>query len=229
MMTIKSPEQVEREFESALGADLGPYFHALYVDVAWLETKWRDFRELYGTSEARVELLNQAAWSFFGTLHNTLFEDLLLHLTRLTDKARIGKSENVSIRGLPGLFPDPSRAEIAALVDVAVAKCAFARDWRNRHIAHRDRALALDSDTTQLAFASRGSIREAIDSLTTVIVHVHERHLGGGLSLDMAGSPGDALELLAVIQDGIAARTAREDFWARGEQPPEWLLKRPAI
>src|SRR6476620_814881 len=116
MTTYKSHEEIEAEYIHVLGPELGPYFHALYVDVVWLEDKWHEFRELYGASEARVDLLNAAAPYFFGTLHDALFENLLLHLSRLTDKSIMGGKQNVSVLGLAAMVADESfRVEVESL------------------------------------------------------------------------------------------------------------------
>lgn len=224
-----SPADVEREQIEALGAELGPYFHQLYVETAWIQDKWRDFRELYGTSPVRIDLLNEAASRFFGMVHDALWEDTLLHLSRLTDAAKMGKRDNLSLCRLPELIRDAGlRVEVSSLVNAAVRKCGFARDWRNRHIAHRDQALALDEGARQLEHASRLAVEEALDAITTVIVRVHEHYIGG-ISLDIPGGPGDALDLLRVLHDGLEAERARERRFETGHPLPEDLVPRPSI
>ena len=44
-----------------LGQNLGQVFHALSNDVAWLQVKWAEYRELFGTSSERIDILNSAA------------------------------------------------------------------------------------------------------------------------------------------------------------------------
>jgi hypothetical protein len=224
-----SSDDVRREQIEALGPQLGPYFHELYGEVAWIRDKWREFRELYGTSPERVEILNDAASRFFGMVHDALWEDALLHLSRLTDPARMGKRENLTLCRLPGLIAEPAlRADVDSLVAVAVEKCSFARDWRNRHIAHRDQPLSLDPDALQLAHASRLSVQEALDAITAVILRIHEHYLGG-MSLDIPGGPGDALDLLRVLRDGLDAERARERRFTTGNPLPEDLTSRPSF
>jgi len=50
MAEEKTAEQVKAERIEKLGPKLGPVFHALSDDVAWLQVKWAEYRELFGTS-----------------------------------------------------------------------------------------------------------------------------------------------------------------------------------
>ena len=62
---------------------------------AYIEIKWAEYKELFGTSPRRIELLNSAAGLFFRILQDTLWEDALLHLCRLTDPAKMHGKENL--------------------------------------------------------------------------------------------------------------------------------------
>jgi len=64
---------------------------------------------------------------------------VLLYIARLTDPpATGGKPESYDQR-LPALIDHPeTKANIENLSRVALATCDFARDWRNRHLAHLD-------------------------------------------------------------------------------------------
>ncbi len=229
-MIDQSPEDVERKHLRVLGPRLGPVFHGLYEEVAWLQDKWREFRELFGTSPQRIGLLEEAAGRFFGQVQNALWEDTLLHLSRLTDAPKIGGKSNLSVQQLPDLIDDPAlKGRVQLLVAQAVEKSAFARDWRNRFIAHRDLPQAVETPPQQLAFASRALVQEAIDALTAIVCTLYERFFGGGLDLRVPGGPGDALDLLVVLQDGLSAARARDAGLTRGQPLPEDLIPRPAI
>lgn len=148
MAEHRTAEQVRAEHLKKLGPELGPVFSELSDDFSWLQVKWAEYRELYATSSGRINLLNAAAGVFSRILQDTLWEDALLHLCRLTDPARMGNKQNLSIQALPELCHDPAlRQEIAQLVEQAMAATSFARDWRNRRIGHRDLRLALDFTT----------------------------------------------------------------------------------
>ena len=159
---FKSAEETRAEYLAAMGLDLGPVFHALWNECAWLHLKWREYRELFGGSSERVDLLNSAAGLSFRIIQDSLWEDILLHLCRLTDPPSIGKKENLTVLRLPGMVDAAIRAEVEGAVESLEQRTAFARDWRNRHIAHSDLMLALDESLTPLAPASRAKVAEAL-------------------------------------------------------------------
>src|SRR5271156_4325585 len=96
----------------------------------------------------------------------------LLHLARITDPAKSpGKQDrsNLTIQALPGLISDARlKDEVTKLVDKAIKHTAFCRDWRNRHIAHRDLRLALAQPTTRLAEGSRAKVNVALKAIAAV-------------------------------------------------------------
>jgi hypothetical protein len=83
---------------------------------------------------------------------------------------------------------------------------AFAHDWRNRRIAHRDLALKLDKpNVTSLTPASRKRIKDAIAALCRVIEHINGFYFGSDLRLSLITETitQDAIFLLYVIRDGL--------------------------
>jgi hypothetical protein len=51
------------------------------------------------------------------------------------------------------------------LVETAESKSKFCRDWRNRHIAHRDLDLAMNKSAKELETASISLVDEALASI----------------------------------------------------------------
>jgi hypothetical protein len=214
----QSAEQVKAEYLENLGPKLGPVFSELMNDLAWLQVKWAEYRELFGTTPERIELLNSATGLFFRILQDTLWEDALLHLCRLTDPATMGGKHNLTIQTLPELCDDPTlKGEVTQLVNDAIVTVSFARDWRNRRIGHRDLSVALGSATRPLAPGSRADVSKALTSIHLVLNHIHERLLNSTLA-DKVITPATGAEaLLYVIRDGLEADAARRDRIRRGK------------
>lgn len=207
-MTYRSPEEVTREHLEILGPQLGPVYHALYNDCLWLCVKWHQYVELYEQPE-RIDLLNRTAGLFFQIVQDTFWDDTLLHLTRLTaPQSSMGK-DNLTIQRLPDLIADTRfRAEIKPLVETAVAATAFARDWRNRRIAHRDLELAIKEGAKPLDPASRQQIQCALDGVCRVMERITEYYFKceSHFELITRAIAGDAVSLLYVVQAGIEAQ-----------------------
>ncbi len=100
--------------------------------------RYQDLMELFGENEEQVAMLNAVSGRFFGDIQEIQSNDLILRLTRLTDKNR----PTVSVHRLPRLLrrhPQlPKQVELHAAQATAHEKAA--RDRSNRCIAHVDRS-----------------------------------------------------------------------------------------
>jgi hypothetical protein len=169
MAQLTAEDAKTRNIEK-MGEALGNQYSALWQEVASLYTKWGEYVELFGTGPSRVDLLNQAAPAFFRLVQDSLWDDVLLHLARLTDPPQsVGKS-NLTICNLLHLATHPrTQKTLPALVHAAVEKARFSRDWRNRRIAHRDLQLSLDGSASPLALASRQHVKDALSTIVAVL------------------------------------------------------------
>ncbi len=176
-----------------MGLALGGLFHQLWNEVVWLHLKWRQFRQLYGTDEGTIDILNRTAPVFFRTIQNVLWEDTLIHLCRLTDPPRSSGKLNLSITQVLSHVNDTVvKQEVANLVRIAEDKVKFARDWRNRRIAHRDMALALNQAPAALAVASRTHVEDALLSLRNVMNRINSYYMKSEVAYEHGIFPGDA-------------------------------------
>ena len=65
MATSRTPDEMLQDYTAAMGPKLGPAFHRLYNDNAWLHMKWNEFLKLFVKSPAQMRDLNTAAPGFF--------------------------------------------------------------------------------------------------------------------------------------------------------------------
>jgi len=227
---IISPDELKAERVAALGVELGETYHQLLNELIWILFKWEQYRALFGTKPERVDLLNRAAPVFFVIVQDTLWDDILLHLCRLTDSPTSVGRPNLSVKRLPMLIQHPVfRNEVTKLVDTAVAKATFARDWRNRRLAHRDLALSITQASVPLAHASRASVIDALESLNCLLKRIHQHFFGRDIDLNLLGEPGDADALLRVLADGLEAARARWQGLEDGTLLPTDWIGPPAI
>lgn len=211
-----------------LGPKLGPVYHELQNALGWLQVTWREYRELFGTSPERVNLANSAAALFFRLVHDALWKDILLSLCRLTDDPKSGEIATLTIKALPKLCNDQKlRDKISELVDQAVTATQFARDWRNRKIAHQNLQLALVQGAKPLAEASRAKVEQALSAIHMVLNHIHEVLLGSTLGKEVI-TPGTGSEtMLRVVRDGLEAKKARLERLRNGNLQSGDLGPRP--
>ena len=223
-------EEIEQNYIEIMGSELGGLYDRLRSECDWLHVKWNNLEVLFGTKPERIELLNTAASAFFGVVHDTLWENILLHTCRLTDPATTGRKNNLTLLALPDLLDSETKQEVENLLDLAKGKCAFARDWRDRHIAHRDRDLALNKNARPLAMASRRSIKDALESIRSVLNVVQLRYAGAAIGYEhVFPDPGGPESLLYVLRDGVEAEAARTERWRSGQALPTDFVPRPEI
>ncbi len=229
MSEVITAEQVEQQYIAAMGPDMGRLFYRFWNECAELHWKWGEYVRLFGTKPERVDLLNAAASSFFVLVQDSLWKDILLHIARLTDQTKSGKAkDNLTLRRLQDMVDATIRARVEELLQTLLDKCKFARDWRNRRIAHRDLHLALKATAVPLAPASRRAVREAIDSIAALLNEVEWHYRRCTVTYEWFNSPpGDAEALLFVLRDGLQAEARRQERLKSGNPEPEDLNRPP--
>lgn len=194
-----------------MGPELGFIQFELFQQCAWLHVKWGDYVVLFGTDEERIAVLNKAAHGYFYMLQEVLFEDLIIHICRMSDPVKVSGRETLSVRRLLQAADPSVRDRVKALLDVLDEKTKFAKDWRNRHIGHHDYNLARGS-ARPLDVASRKGIREAIEAITEVINCVEDHYCGGAVIYDtVAPQLAGATKLLHVLRRAVESWPSLSD------------------
>jgi AbiU2 len=197
MAEMKSPEQVRDDYRGAMGDELGTLFYALWNELAWFDAKWQQYCQLYAESQKRVELLNASASFFFRVVQDALWEDVILSIARLTGPIRSLGKDNLTLLRLPALVAEG--AVVVALhsaIDHATDAAAFAKDWRNRRLAHRDLALALETGVQPLSPVSRTNVRAALAAMQKVFDVLHAHYFGSPIAWELFSVHGDANALV---------------------------------
>lgn len=186
---------VQSRYQTAMGADLGSLYLALLEDLLWLHDKWEQFSKLYSHSDERVALLNRAAGYFFSVIEEVQWQDIVLHLARLTDPPQTFGKHNLSLRALPALITDSSfKVAVGTLLATVETQTAFAREWRNRQLAHTDRALALQQSARALPTVNRGQISAALAAMRDLLNALELKYCDGTMVYEMpAGWDAEAL------------------------------------
>lgn len=220
----RTAAQAEAENVAAMGVEVGKIYSKLWQEAAWIHEKWSQYVELFGTYPERVELLNRAAPSFFRTVQDSLVEDILLHLARLTDPPKSAGRSNLSLQRLScALASAPIAEQVEDLSSTAHRACEFARDWRNRRIAHQDLALAVDPDPEPLAPASRAAIKAAIAAVVELLNAVSLHYCDSTTMFEHRTGDTDAAGLLYIIRDGLRVKEERFAKVKSGNLPVDAL------
>lgn len=225
----KSPEEVKEEHLESMGPELGPLYHALYNEVAWLHAKWLQYRQLYAKSPERITLLNDVSGFFFRIVQEVFWKDVILHLARLTDPPESVGKANLTLRRLPKANIESSLAEeVHKLVEVAASQSSFAREWRNRHLAHKDLALALDVGAEPLPRVSRQNVEDALSAVRDVLNRLAGHYLDTTVAFEHFISRDDGEALVYHLRVAAHIEKLRRECLLEGklsledlEPPPE--------
>ncbi len=167
----ESRETLLQRYQAQLGTKFGAAFYGLYNDWALSLMRLNEFRELFSREE-NVSLLNAiAGGSFTWDIQRIFWDDLLLRVCRLTDPTRSARKQNLTVAMLPALCKkhDPTLCnEAQDRVKEAVEKAKFARDWRNRRIAHSDWQRVIKK-ADPLAEASLQKVANVLDAVHAVL------------------------------------------------------------
>jgi hypothetical protein len=211
-MADLSANDQKKQYVEKRGEALGTQFHALWQEIALLNLNWKEYVELFGTNEKRIDRLNKAAPAFFRMLQDELWSSTLVHIARLLDSPRTAGQPNLTIRNFTDLVHDDLKMPIAELIDKAIEAAKFARDWRNRIIAHRDLSLALqDGVAAPLQPASRADVKASLGRLADVMNAVQKHYLNSNTIFDAASRHNGAITLLYLMGDGLKLKSEREE------------------
>jgi hypothetical protein len=168
---------------STMPQTVAEVYRPLWQELVNVHVAWRLFRQLFGTDEARVELLNRYAGGLFGPLYWIMYDDMIVSLFRLSDPMKTGKFENLSFDRLAEVVNtlDPALGNTlkgrSAPIDNLLAPFA---DWRDKRAAHNDLATAKARylGSSSLQGPSRGTLEEILAEaralMNQVAVHYQE-------------------------------------------------------
>ena len=180
-MRYATSQDLKNQHNNVFGPRLGPLYHDLYSEVCHVHEKWAIYCALFDKSDERIDILNEVSPYFFWTVQNSLLEDIILHLSRLTDPAAQSGRSNLSLFALPDAINDPRfdsiKSEISQLVEDAKAKTDNFREWRNKRIAHRDLTLALNQSES-LPSVQKKDIEKALSSIGKVLANLRDGYCG---------------------------------------------------
>ena len=215
MAISRTPEEMLQNYTAAMGPKLGPAFHRLYNDNAWLHMKWNEFLKLFVKSPAQMRDLNTAAPGFFHQVQELWWDDMLLHIFRMTDT----RKDVLSVHTLLREAPLPLKPIIESHVAVIMPATEFARHARHNSIAHRNLNVALG--VTLLALVSRDDIRSALKAIDDLL-HAVEHHFlkTHPTNYDFLDNIGGVDSLLEIVDRGLKSRDAQFGYF-RSSYPPD--------
>src|SRR5215813_10736866 len=195
--------------------EIDEIYYPLFNQVSHLHVQWTIFRQLYVSGPETSALLKWSANGFFGVVQHTLASEILLTISRLTDTKQTGSGkharDNLSLDRLADRideqqFPD-LKDEISKRLVAARHACAFAREVRNKLLAHSDLATSLRDRAAVASQTTTTNIDEALRSIAYVMNAVPGHFDNSGVTYEVASMSTDGITLLNRLR---AAKTHLE-------------------
>lgn len=224
-MSITTAEDTRQRFIDRLGSEFGDYFFHLDQSVIGLVSLWDVYRSLFGTNKERVDLLNQASGYVTRTIQDSLHERIVLGICQVSDPYVSKGRRNVTVSGLPEFVTAPEhRAAMLPMIDAVRASTSFARDLRNKMIAHAD--LEAVTGSYAVDYSTRERIVAAIRSVIVPLRYVHFQYFEATQLYHAIHPLPNAVGFLRCIYLGVAKVEERKKALKLGPRDmwfPAWL------
>jgi len=193
--------------------ELEPIFEGLQDDLVWLHGRWKLYRQLYAESELRIELLNETASSFFYQLQNTLLDDVILSIARMTERKEIAGRENLVLAQIIDKLDDSKHSDLQGRLERQLAKieevCKPLRKNRHQLIAHRDLEAAISD--TDVPGISRAQVEEALSAIRKFMNTIQGYFADSETGYDNFIMQADANSLVAALKRAFDYNDAVEE------------------
>ena len=177
-MRYMSAEEQENRFVKGFGSDLGAKYYVLHSQVIHVHMNWAMINELVKDQERR-SLLQSTGGYVFVEVHKAFVNDVIVRLSRLTDPARQGQHDNLSLWALlDDSCCDPClKSKSEKLIKEAEAIISPLRARRDKRSAHFDLDVALNPNVS-LPPISDQSVDEALLAVGEVLEQLMEGYTG---------------------------------------------------
>ncbi|MYE15853.1 MAG: hypothetical protein F4Y07_05165 [Gemmatimonadetes bacterium] len=177
MSDQSSPKE---DYIAALGEGFGKAFHEVWKEWMGAWIRHEELKEVFGSQEG-IDYLNSVAPQFFADVQQLFWNDLMLYVSRLTDRSKAA----LRLRSLEDfLKDDPDLRKQVGMHRKAAAKAAIpARDWRNRRIAHIDRRLAIgDPSAKPLPPVQMETCKAVLDHVHRALEAIQYSRMDSGIA-----------------------------------------------
>jgi len=158
-----------------IGPETKKMFESLDAEIINLFYRWKLFRQLFDGGKKNINLLNRSGANVFALLQRLILDDVYLTLCRLTDPAKTGRFDNLSLL----FFLNELKADVNILTALTL-ETQFAeletltkhmRDHRDKRLAHSDLKVARKANS--LPSVLRGELDDALHALAKLMGHLH--------------------------------------------------------
>ncbi|MBK7438304.1 MAG: hypothetical protein IPI77_16255 [Saprospiraceae bacterium] len=216
-----SSDDLMQKYRTQMGHEFGTVYHALRNEMIGLTFRWKEFEILY-SKKSRVDLLNQAAPFFSFVVQKTFWENIILSIAKLTERAKNGEDKSITLLLLFGYIDDRMFLKtLKPLKKNVINYSKFSRVLRNQWIAHKDFGQVTGENGVTLQWPSAKMIKEFLQASYALMNAIEFRYLTSTTGYDLAIHSGGALSLLYTIEAGLRMDQLRLKMAKKGDRSLE--------
>lgn len=169
-------------YNAALPENIREIFAEIVQDVVWLNAKWDFFLELFSSQE-NTALLHDMALGSFNIIFDSIRNDVLIGICRLSDPEKTSRNVNLSLETLGNrcLHLD----NIEALVKQFKEDCSPVQKMRNKKIAHTDLNTIIHPTDYPLPGISKIQIETILQEASEILNRIYSTYVDGELSFKL--------------------------------------------
>jgi AbiU2 len=203
-------------------------YDKLRSEIIWLHGRWLTYRHLYAESPKRLELLRECSRTFFSILHDLLFDEVEVCLSKLTDPASGGKGKenhNLSLDQLQKQLAQHGDSHLAKecqlLLETIHSQSERFRRRRNKRHAHWDLPTAMKD--LPLPGVSRENVEGVLNNVRDYMNAIEYHYSYSTTAYEHFVMPDGAEALLATLRAGlryeelVQERFIPIDDWRKGK------------
>jgi len=197
--------------------ELEDIFRKVEDQVKYLHARWIIYKQLFGTSKERVNLLNESASTFFGIIQNVLLDDIQLTLSKLADPAQTKKGEaNLSLEAIYKKIKGQKEGELHSKLKKILSnyrkKCEAFKKHRNKRIAHFDFE-TIRRKSKSLPGVSRRTIESTLEELRNFMNEINSYYTDSETGYEHSLMLNNGDTLVEVLKRGLRY----EELWREGK------------
>lgn len=219
---------MSQPLDSRFPVEVQAIWAELSSDVVWLHGRWTIYRQLFGTSKERVDLLNETAGTFAWMLQDLLLHDVQLAISKIGDPPGRADNKNLTLKRLQMTLRDAGETEVADSMNDPLAAfdtaCEKVRFRRNKWLAHSDLPTLLSARAAPLLGPSREEIETTLAALRQVMHAVERKYTDSRTAYEhfVMNEDGEHL-ILALLQAKRYREIVREGLVAREDLRRKFL------
>jgi len=142
-------------------------FNRIKKELNHIHYRWILYRQMFGTNPYRIELINKTSSNVFVEFQTLVIDYMVMSLSKLTDRARMARNENLSfhylIEQISELNEDDLVRELNSELEILTEACEKFRTIRNKRVAHNDLVTSLEDKNSPLPGVSRAEVEKALE------------------------------------------------------------------